>query len=89
MVMVGVVQRYAQPYSRITYELDFSLGAEVDLGCGTAVVGNGAGDANIPKSVYAHPLSMQAMSFQFPSGRANLNADPPDYGFYPWRCPRY
>ena len=80
---------YKQPYSRIRYELDFSLGAEVDLGCGTAVVGNGAGDKNIPKDVFAHPLSMKQMSYQWFTGRSNLKADPPDPGFYPNRCPRY
>ena len=49
---------YQQPYTSIRYELDFSRGAEVDFGCGTAVVGNGAGDTYIPKDVFAHPLSM-------------------------------
>ena len=28
---------YTQPYSRIHYEMDFTLGAEVDIGCGTQV----------------------------------------------------
>ena len=80
---------YKQPYSKIKYELDFSRGAEVDIGCGTSVVGNGAGDPYIPKYVYAHPLSMHTFSFQCPIGRGNLNADPPDYGYYPTSCPRY
>ena len=80
---------YKQPYSKIKYELDFLLGAEVDIGCGTSVVGNGAVDENIPKSVYAHPLSMQEYSFQWIAGRVNLKADPIDYGYYPTRCPRY
>ena len=71
---------YQQPYSRIRYELDFSLGAEVDIGCGTAVVGNGEGDPNIPRDLFAHPLSMHQWSYQWPSGRGNLNADPPDPG---------
>ena len=80
---------YRQPYSRIRYELDFSRGAEVDIGCGTAVVGDGTGDANIPKDVFAHPHSMKRFSYQWPTGRGNLNADPPDPGHYPLACPRY
>ena len=80
---------YAQPFAKIHYELDFSLGAEVDIGCGTTVFGNGAVDENIPKSRHAHPLSMQTMSYQWPGSRGNPSADPPDYGYYPWRCPRY
>ena len=80
---------YAQPYSKIHYELDFSLGAEVDIGCGTSVVGNGANDANIPKSVNTHPSSMNEFSFNFMIGVTNLRAEPPVYGYYPERCPRY
>ena len=80
---------YEQPYSKIKYELDFLLGAEVDIGCGTSVVGNGAADEKIPKSEHGHPLSMLAFSFQWYFGRGDLNADPPDYGHYPWSCPRY
>lgn len=80
---------YKQPYSNIQYELDFSLGAEVDIGCGTAVVGNGMDDVNIPKDLFAHPLSMHRFSYQWPSGRGNLNTDPPIPGYYPHRCPRY
>lgn len=83
---------YEQPYSKITYELDFLLprGEEqVDIGCGTSVVGNGENDPKVPKSELAHPLSMQEFSFQFPVGRANLKADPQEYGHYPWGCPRY
>lgn len=57
---------YKQPYSKIKYELDFSLGANVDIGCDTSVVGNGAGDPNIPKSNFAHPHSMLEMSFHWP-----------------------
>ena len=82
---------YKQPYSKITYELDFSLGAEVDVGCGTSVVGNGAVDENIPKdaSGLAHPHSMLEYSFQWVHGRANLKAEPPDYGYYPQKCSRF
>ena len=80
---------YKQPYQKIHYELDFSLGADVDIGCGTAVVGNGAGDANIPKSVFTHPDSMHHISYQWMVGRGDLKADPPDPGFYPQRCPRF
>ena len=58
---------------------------------GTAVVGNGARDENIPKTDrnLEHPLSMLSHSFQWVHGRANLNADPPTYGYYGTRCPRY
>lgn len=48
---------YEQPYSKIHYELDFSRGSEVDIGCGTAAAGDGAVDGRIPKSFDAHPLS--------------------------------
>ena len=89
--MRGLLQfvGYTQPYSRIRYELDFSLGAEVDLGCGTAVVGNGAGDPIISKDVFAHPHSMHHISYQWLVGRANLKADPPDPGYFWMKCPRY
>ena len=73
---------YEQPYSRIHYELDFALGAEVDLGCGTAVVGDASSDINIPKTVDKHPMSMHEFSYQFPSGRATTT----DPGYYPARC---
>ena len=78
---------YKQPYSKIHYELDFSLGAEVDIGCGTEVVGDGTEDPDISKSVRAHPLSMHTISYQLTNGRGSLNAEPPDFGcvrFY--RC---
>ena len=80
---------YEQPYSKIHYELDFSLGAEVDIGCGTAVNGDASGDDNVRKDVFAHPLSMMEASYQWYRGRANPNADPPDPGYYPQNCPRY
>ena len=80
---------YEQPYTKIRYELDFSRGAEVDIGCGTAVVGNGALDLNIPKDVFAHPQSMHTLSYQWPTGRSNLKAEPLDPGYYPLGCPRY
>lgn len=71
------------------YELDFSLGAEVDLGCGTAVVGDATNDGNVPKSQTRHPLSMFEFSYQWTEGRAAPNSVPPDPGFYPQRCPRF
>ena len=85
---------YAQPFLKTRYELDFSRGAEVDIGCGTTVVGDGSVDQNIPKDELglAHPLSMHEWSYQWPSGRATrstITADPPDYGYFPQRCPRY
>ena len=82
---------YQQPFLKIRYELDFSRGAEVDIGCGTTVVGDGSVDKNIPKDQdgLKHPLSMHEWTYQWPSGRVNLKATPPDYGFLPQRCPRY
>ena len=80
---------FKQPDSKIRYELDFALGANVDIGCGTAIDGDGAGDGYISKSVFTHPLSMYTGSYQWPVGRGNLNADPPDPGFFALRCPRY
>ena len=50
---------YAQPFTKIHYELDFSRGAEVDIGCNTSVVGDTADDPHIPKSDFAHPNSMR------------------------------
>lgn len=76
-------------YSKIQYELDFSLGAEVDIGCGTAVVGDAAVDANIPRTTFAHPLSMHHLSWQYPMGRGDLKADPQIPGHFANRCPRY
>ena len=80
---------YEQPYERIHYELDFTLGAQVEIGCGTAVVGDGTNDKNVPKSFDAHPLAMSTFSFALPAGRGNPNADPPDLGYFPYPCPRY
>ena len=42
--------RYEQPFAKIHYELDFSLGANVDIGCGTTLFGDGTNDVNVPKS---------------------------------------
>ena len=80
---------YKQPFLKIQYELDYSLGAEVDVGCGTTVVGDGALDQNIPKDQQPnHPQTMREWAYQFPhAGRGNLKAK--DYGYYPARCPRY
>ena len=83
---------YEQPFLKIRYELDFSMGAEVDIGCGTSVVGDGSADTPVAKDEagLAHPLSMYEYSYQWPFGRANLKADPPDYGhFEAALCPRY
>jgi len=55
----------------------------VDIGCGTSVVGNGALDGLIRKDVFTHPHSMHEFSYQWVTGRGNLNADPPDPGYYP------
>ena len=72
---------YEQPYTKIHYELDFSRGAEVDIGCGTAVVGDSTEDGWLDKSNAAHPLSMQRLSFNF-----RVKGET---GYYPQRCPRY
>ena len=82
---------YAQPYTSIRYELDFTRGAEVDIGCGTAVVGNAARDQKIPKDAFnfSHPLSMYRNSYQWPGSQVNLNAVPIDPGTFPNPCPRF
>ena len=74
---------YKQPHTKIHYELDFLLGAEADIGCGTAVVGNGALDGTVSKKHATHPLSMDTLQFQWMWGRGNLNAGDP--GSYPQR----
>ena len=59
---------YELPSSKIYYELDFSLGAEVDVGCGTAVFGDATHDvAQIPKTKdnVAHPLSMYSHHWEY------------------------
>ena len=68
---------YEQPYSKIHYELDFSLGADVDLGCGTAVVGDASNDAVILKSLYRHPLAMHVVGYQYVAGKPDPFAVPP------------
>ena len=81
---------YAQPGAHIQYELDFSLGAEVDIGCGTFAVGDGTHDPVTPKEfALRSPLSMHEFSFLAPDGRGDLKADPPDPGFYPFPCTRF
>ena len=72
---------YAPPYTKIHYELDFSRGAEVDIGCGTMVVGDSTHDKPTPMSVFTHPNSMIEFMFQWPTGRKTGN--------YPMKCPRY
>ena len=62
---------------------------QVDIGCGTSVVGSGAEDKQVPKSDFSHPLSMDPTSYAWVGGRGNWRADPPDYGYYPAICPRY
>lgn len=57
----------------------------MEVGCGTAVVGDGALDANIPKDVFSHPLSTDYLNYQWPTGRTNLNSNPIDPGYYPAR----
>ena len=82
---------YEQPYTKIHYELDFSRGADVDIGCGTTVVGDSTEDGLIPRTRFTHPCSMHALSYQWPNGRGNLKAwkaagEPPggaDQGFFP------
>ena len=80
---------YEQPFSKIHYELDFSRGAEVDIGCGATVVGDGLRDTKISKSVVAHPLSRHLWEYQMPGSHGNRNADPPDPGNFAASCPRY
>ena len=77
---------YAQPYLQIRYELDFTRGAEVDIGCGTSVVGNGALDTPVSMQETAHPLSMREPGYYWP-GAPDISKENP--GFYPSKCPRY
>ena len=74
---------YAQPHTKIHYELDFSRGAEVDLGCGTTVVGDTTHDEAISQERFAHPSSMFEISYQFPAGRGTRTHDNP--GSFPFR----
>ena len=67
---------YEQPYTKIHYELDFTRGADVDIGCGTTIVGDTTKDATVSKSVFTHPNSMHRLSYQLLKGRGNP-------GFYP------
>ena len=71
---------YEEPYTKIHYELDFSRVAKVDIGCGTAVVGNGAKDLATPNTEFTHPNSMYRLSHQWPGSAAS--------GFFPQRCAR-
>lgn len=80
---------YEQPFSKIHYELDFSRGSDVDIGCGSDVDGDGLHDAKISKSVVAHPLSRDLWNYQMPGSHGNRNADPPDPGNFMSNCPRY
>ena len=47
---------YTQPSTKIHYEIDFALGAEEDIGCGTSVVGDGSNDGTVSKSLYVPAL---------------------------------
>ena len=80
---------YKPPHTKIFYELDFSRGAEVDIGCGTTAVGDSTGDGAVSKSNGRHPLSMQRISYVWFTGRRNNKTSPPDFGVYPQKCPRY
>ena len=80
---------YKPPHTKIFYELDFSRGAEVDIGCGTTAVGDSTSDGAVSKSNWRHPLSMQRMSYVWWTGRRNNKTSPPDFGEYPQKCPRY
>ena len=92
------LRRYAEPFTKIQYELDWTRGAEVDLGCGTMAVGDSTRDPLISKagpftypggpsvSGPKHPNSMHRISYQWLNGQRNLQANDP--GFYSQRCPR-
>ena len=80
---------YKPPHTKILYELDFSRGAEVEIGCDVTAVGDSTKDGMVSKSRGRHPLSMQSMSYVWWSGRRNNNTSPPDFGEYPQKCPRY
>lgn len=75
---------YAQPYTKIRYELDWTQGAEVDVGCGTAVVG----DATITpmhtsKSMFTDPMSQYKWQYQWPYCFGKEDA------CFPCTCVRY
>ena len=76
---------FKQPHSKIHYELDFSLGAEVDIGCDTAVQYDSTDDFHVPRDAYAHPQSMTVFNHQWFYGRPS-SSDP---GYFAWPCPRY
>ena len=92
------LRRYAEPFTKIQYVLDWTRGAEVDLGCGTMAVGDSTRDPLISKggaflypggpsvSGPKHPNSMHRISYQWLNGQRNLQANDP--GFYSQRCPR-
>ena len=92
------LRRYAEPFTKIQYELDWTRGAEVDLGCGTMAVGDSTHDPLISKGgafLYPdglsipgpkHPGSMRRLSYQWPNGQRNIQTKDP--GFYNQRCPR-
>ena len=46
---------FEEPAVKINYELDFLLGAEVDIGCGVPALGDGSGDPNVRKVWFLKP----------------------------------
>jgi len=78
---------YTQPHTKIHYELDFSRGVDVEIGCGTTVVGDSTRDGTISKTNSAHPNNMHRVSYAWPTGRGDSKAGLA--GFYPQKCPRY
>ena len=72
---------YKPPHTQIFYELDFSRGAEVDIGCGTTIVGDSIEDKLIPRTLFTHPCSMHALSSSTrrptPSPAETLGCRPP------------
>ena len=74
---------YEQPYTKIHYELDFSRGADVDIGCGTTIVGDTTQDKHVNKSIFTHPNSMHKASYQYPKGHGHLKPGFKDPGVFP------
>ena len=95
--------RYVQPSTEIQYVLDWTRGADVDLGCGTMAVGDSTQDPFVSKNGSfhydappfcspsvpgaKHPNSMHRVSYQWSTGQRG-GTDDADPGYYFQRCPR-
>jgi hypothetical protein len=48
--------------AKIHYELDFQLGADVEIGCGSTVSADGTKDQKLSRDDWTNPLSMVAVA---------------------------